>query len=147
MELKKTILDGFSNHCGMNGDVGIIRETPVPLGNKQILIFLLSLGAHQNLRNDSTITITANDVEGYYTLDEVDDCISTYIEYCGYVGNRIYDVVGYYEKDEDSICVQMPYLQALYHYIALERDCDAPYANLAEIIDCIYEKVGVDNAL
>ncbi len=47
----------------------------------------------------------------------------------------------------NSICVQMPYLQALYHHIAMIRDCDAPYADLAEIIDCIYEKVGVDNAL
>ncbi len=62
MELKKTILDGFSNHCGMNGDVGIIRETPVPLENKHILIFLLSLGAHQNLRNDSTIRTHTNRV-------------------------------------------------------------------------------------
>jgi len=140
MELKKTILDGISNHCVMNGDVGIIRETPVPLGKRQILLFLLSLGAHQNLRNDSTITITANDVVGYYTMDEVDDCIGEYIEYCGHVMSKLYDVIGNYTREEDDdddnvIYVNSPYLQELYHYLASKRDCDAPYADLASVID------------
>lgn len=97
-----------------------------------ILLLVLVLGAKQNLRNDDNITITADDVQGYYPLSDVDDCIWDLIEYGGYVDCRRYEIIDYYEYKGNTIYIQSPYLQALYHYIAAQRNTDAPYADLAD---------------
>ena len=43
-----------------------------------------------------------------------------------------YPIINYYECKGNAIYIQSPYLQALYHYIAAQRDSDAPYADLAD---------------
>ena len=43
-----------------------------------------------------------------------------------------YPIIDYYECKGNAIYIQSPYLQALYHYIASQRDTDAPYADLAD---------------
>lgn len=111
-------------------EVGVGRTmTPT---DKAILMLVLVLGARQNLRNDDNITITADDVQGYYPLSVVDDCITDLIEYGGYVDCNQYPIIDYYEHKGNTIYIQSPYLQALYHYIAAQRDSDAPYADLAD---------------
>lgn len=97
-----------------------------------ILLLVLSIGARQNLRNDDNIVITAGDVQGYYPLSVVDDCIWDLIECAGYVDCCRYEIINYYEHKGNTIYIQSPYLQALYHYIAAQRDSDAPYADLAD---------------
>lgn len=97
-----------------------------------ILLLVLVLGARQNLRNDDNIVITADDVQGYYPLSIVDDCITDLIEYGGYVDCTRFEIIDYYEYKGNTIYIQSPYLQALYHYIAAQRDSDAPYADLAD---------------
>ena len=97
-----------------------------------ILLLILVLGARQNLRNDDNITITADDVQGYYPLTDVDDCITDLIECGGYVDCTRFEVINYYEYRDNAIYIQSPYLQALYHYIASQRNTDAPYADLAD---------------
>lgn len=62
-----------------------------------ILLLVLVLGARQNLRNDDNIVITADDVQGYYPLSVVDDCIWDLIEYGGYVDCNQYPIIDYYE--------------------------------------------------
>ncbi|MFR7564229.1 MAG: hypothetical protein ACLUV5_01445 [Oscillospiraceae bacterium] len=125
-EIKKAIMSGVSERP----EVGVGRTmTPT---DKAILMLVLVLGARQNLRNDDNITITADDVQGYYPLSVVDDCITDLIEYGGYVDCNQYPIIDYYEHKGNTIYIQSPYLQALYHYIAAQRDSDAPYADLAD---------------
>lgn len=111
-------------------EVGVGR-TMTPTAST-ILLLVLVLGARQNLRNDDNITITADDVQGYYPLADVDDCIWDLIEYGGYVDCIRYEIIDYYEYRSNTIYIQSPYLQALYHYIASQRNTDAPYADLAD---------------
>ena len=111
-------------------EVGVGRTmTPT---TSAILLLVLVIGARQNLRNDDNIVIAADDVQGYYPLADVDDCITGLIEYGGYVDCRRYEIIDYYERVNNAIYIQSPYLQALYHYIAAQRDSDAPYADLAD---------------
>ena len=125
-EIKKAIMSGVSERP----EVGVGRTmTPT---DKAILMLVLVLGARQNLRNDDNITITADDVQWYYPLSVVDDCITDLIEYGGYVDCNQYPIIDYYEHKGNTIYIQSPYLQALYHYIAAQRDSDAPYADLAD---------------
>ncbi len=125
-EIKKAIMAGVSEHP----KVGVGKSmTPT---TSAILLLVLVLGARQNLRNDDNIVITADDVRGYYPLADVDDCITGLIEYGGYVDCRRYEIIDYYERVNNAIYIQSPYLQALYHYIAAQRDSDAPYADLAD---------------
>ena len=125
-EIKKAIMAGVSSRP----EVGVGR-TMTPTASA-ILLLVLVLGARQNLRNDDNITITADDVQGYYPLSVVDDCITDLIEYGGYVDCNQYPIIDYYEHKGNTIYIQSPYLQALYHYIASQRDSDAPYADLAD---------------
>ena len=125
-EIKKAIMAGVSSRP----EVGVGR-TMTPTASA-ILLLVLVLGARQNLRNDDNITITADDVQGYYPLSVVDDCITDLIEYGGYVDCNQYTIIDYYEHKGNTIYIQSPYLQALYHYIASQRDSDAPYADLAD---------------
>jgi len=111
-------------------EVGVSK--PMTPTASAILLLVLVLGARQNLRNDDNITITADDVQGYYPLSVVDDCITDLIEYGGYVDCNQYPIIDYYEHKGNTIYIQSPYLQALYHYIAAQRDSDAPYADLAD---------------
>ena len=78
-EIKKAIMAGVSSRP----EVGVGR-TMTPTAST-ILLLVLVLGARQNLRNDDNIVITADDVQGYYPLSVVDDCIWDVIEYGGYV--------------------------------------------------------------
>ena len=71
-------------------------------------------------------------MQGYYPLADVDDCIWDLIECAGYVDCCRYEIINYYEHKGNTIYIQSPYLQALYHYIASQRDSDAPYADLAD---------------
>lgn len=105
---------------------------PMTPTDSAILMLVLVLGARQNLRNDDNITITADDVHGYYPLADVNDCVWDLIEYGGYVECNQYPIIDYYECKGNAIYIQSPYLQALYHYIASQRDSDAPYADLAD---------------
>lgn len=125
-EIKKAIMEGVSERP----EVGVGRTmTPT---TSAILLLVLVIGARQNLRNDDNIVIAADDVQGYYPLADVDDCITGLIEYGGYVDCRRYEIIDYYERVNNAIYIQSPYLQALYHYIAAQRDSDAPYADLAD---------------
>lgn len=125
-EIKKAIMAGVSSRP----EVGVGR-TMTPTASA-ILLLVLSIGARQNLRNDDNIVITADDVQGYYPLADVDDCVTDLIECGGYVDCRRYEIIDYYEYRSNIIYIQSPYLQALYHYIASQRDSDAPYADLAD---------------
>ena len=125
-EIKKAIMSGVSERP----EVGVSK--PMTPTASSILLLVLVLGARQNLRNDDNITITADDVQGYYPLSVVDDCITDLIEYGGYVDCNQYPIIDYYEHKGNTIYIQSPYLQALYHYIAAQRDSDAPYADLAD---------------
>ena len=125
-EIKEAIMSGVSERP----EVGVGR-TMTPTASA-ILLLVLSIGARQNLRNDDNIVITAGDVQGYYPLSVVDDCIWDLIEYGGYVDCNQYPIIDYYECKGNAIYIQSPYLQALYHYIAAQRDSDAPYADLAD---------------
>lgn len=125
-EIKEAIMSGVSERP----EVGVGR-TMTPTASA-ILLLVLSIGARQNLRNDDNIVITAGDVQGYYPLSVVDDCIWDLIEYGGYVDCNQYPIINYYECKGNAIYIQSPYLQALYHYIAAQRDSDAPYADLAD---------------
>ena len=125
-EIKKAIMSGVSERP----EVGVSK--PMAPTASAILLLVLVLGARQNLRNDDNITITADDVQGYYPLSVVDDCITDLIEYGGYVDCNQYPIIDYYEHKGNTIYIQSPYLQALYHYIAAQRDSDAPYADLAD---------------
>ena len=120
-EIKKAIMSGVSERP----EVGVSK--PMTPTASAILLLVLVLGARQNLRNDDNITITADDVQGYYPLSVVDDCITDLIEYGGYVDCNQYPIIDYYEHKGNTI-----YMQALYHYIAAQRDSDAPYADLAD---------------
>lgn len=125
-EIKEAIMAGVSSRP----EVGVGKSmTPT---DKAILLLVLVLGARQNLRNDDNIVITADDVHGYYPLTDVDDCITDLIECGGYVDCTRFEVINYYEYRDNAIYIQSPYLQALYHYIAAQRDSDAPYADLAD---------------
>ena len=124
-EIKKAIMAGVSSRP----EVGVGR-TMTPTASA--ILLLLVLGAKQNLRNDDNIVIAADDVQGYYPLADVDDCITDLIEYGGYVDCNQYPIIDYYEHKGNTIYIQSPYLQALYHYIASQRDSDAPYADLAD---------------
>lgn len=124
-EIKKAIMAGVSSRP----EVGVGR-TMTPTASA--ILLLLVLGAKQNLRNDDNIVITAGDVQGYYPLSVVDDCIWDLIECAGYVDCCRYEIINYYEHKGNTIYIQSPYLQALYHYIAAQRDSDAPYADLAD---------------
>ena len=125
-EIKKAIMSGVSERP----EVGVSK--PMTPTASAILLLVLVLGARQNLRNDDNITITADDVQGYYPLSVVDDCITDLIEYGGYVDCNQHPIIDYYEHKGNTIYIQSPYLQALYHYIAAQRDSDAPYADLAD---------------
>lgn len=125
-EIKKALMSGVSERP----EVGVSK--PMTPTASAILLLVLVLGARQNLRNDDNITITADDVQGYYPLSVVDDCITDLIEYGGYVDCNQYPIIDYYEHKGNTIYIQSPYLQALYHYIAAQRDSDAPYADLAD---------------
>ena len=125
-EIKKAIMAGVSSRP----EVGVGR-TMTPTASA-ILLLVLSIGARQNLRNDDNIVIAADDVQGYYPLADVDDCIWDLIECAGYVDCCRYEIINYYERVNNTIYIQSPYLQALYHYIAAQRDTDAPYADLAD---------------
>lgn len=125
-EIKKAIMEGVSSRP----DVGVNK--PMTPTDKAIMLLVLVLGARQNLRNDDNIVIAADDVQGYYPLADVDDCITGLIECGGYVDCRRYEIIDYYERVNNAIYIQSPYLQALYHYIAAQRDSDAPYADLAD---------------
>ncbi len=125
-EIKEAIMAGVSERPM----VGIGK--PMTPTDKAILLLVLVIGAHQNLRNDDNIVIAADDVQGYYPLSVVDDCIWDLIEYGGYVDCNQYPIIDYYECKGNAIYIQSPYLQALYHYIASQRDTDAPYADLAD---------------
>lgn len=125
-KIKKAIMAGVSSRP----EVGVGR-TMTPTAST-ILLLVLSIGARQNLRNDDNIVITAGDVQGYYPLSVVDDCIWDLIECAGYVDCCRYEIINYYEHKGNTIYIQSPYLQALYHYIASQRDSDAPYADLAD---------------
>ena len=127
-EIKKAIMAGVSSRP----EVGVGR-TMTPTAST-ILLLVLVIGARQNLRNDDNITITADDVHGYYPLADVNDCIWDLIEYGGYVDCRRYEIIDYYERVNNAIYIQSPYLQALYHYIASQRNTDAPYADLADML-------------
>ena len=124
-EIKKAIMAGVSSRP----EVGVGR-TMTPTASA--ILLLLVLGAKQNLRNDDNIVIAADDVQGYYPLADVDDCIWDLIECAGYVVCCRYEIINYYEHKGNTIYIQSPYLQALYHYIASQRDSDAPYADLAD---------------
>lgn len=125
-KIKKAIMAGVSSRP----EVGVGR-TMTPTASA-ILLLVLSIGARQNLRKDDNIVITAGDVQGYYPLSVVDDCIWDLIECAGYVDCCRYEIINYYEHKGNTIYIQSPYLQALYHYIAAQRDSDAPYADLAD---------------
>lgn len=125
-EIKKAIMEGVSSRP----DVGVNK--PMTPTDKAIMLLVLVLGARQNLRNDDNIVITADDVQGYYPLTDVDDCITDLIECGGYVDCTRFEIINYYERVNNTIYIQSPYLQALYHYIAAQRDSDAPYADLAD---------------
>ena len=127
-EIKEAIMAGVSSRP----EVGVGR-TMTPTAST-ILLLVLVLGARQNLRNDDNITITADDVQGYYPLSIVDDCITDLIEYGGYVDCTRFEIIDYYEYKGNTIYIQSPYLQALYHYIASQRNTDAPYADLADML-------------
>ena len=124
-EIKKAIMAGVSSRP----EVGVGR-TMTPTASA--ILLLLVLGAKQNLRNDDNIVIAADDGQGYYPLADVDDCIWDLIECAGYVDCCRYEIINYYEHKGNTIYIQSPYLQALYHYIASQRDSDAPYADLAD---------------
>ena len=131
-EIKEAIMAGVSSRP----EVGVGRTmTPT---NSAILLLVLSIGARQNLRNDDNIVITAGDVQGYYPLADVDDCVTDLIECGGYVDCIRYEIIDYYEYRSNTIYIQSPYLQALYHYIAAQRDTDAPYADLADRLFDVY---------
>ena len=70
-------------------EVGVGR-TMTPTASA-ILLLVLSIGARQNLRNDDNIVITAGDVQGYYPLSVVDDCIWDLIECAGYAEGKTAD--------------------------------------------------------
>lgn len=125
-EIKKAIMSGVSERP----DVGVNK--PMTPTDKAIMLLVLVLGARQNLRNDDNIVITADDVQGYYPLTDVDDCITDLIECGGYVDCTRFEIINYYERVNNTIYIQSPYLQALYHYIASRRNTDAPYADLAD---------------
>ena len=125
-EIKKAIMAGVSSRP----EVGVGR-TMTPTAST-ILLLVLVLGARQNLRNDDNIVITADDVQGYYPLSVVDDCIWDLIEYGGYVDCNQYPIIDYYEHKGNAIYIQSPYLQALYHYIAEQRNTYAPDADFAD---------------
>ena len=131
-EIKKAIMAGVSEHP----KVGVGRTMTSTAST--ILFLVLVLGARQNLRNDDNIVITADDVQGYYPLSDVDDCITDLIECGGYVDCTRFEIINYYEHKGNTIYIQSPYLQALYHYIAAQRDSDAPYADLADRLFDIY---------
>ena len=61
-EIKKAIMSGVSERP----EVGVSK--PMTPTASAILLLVLVLGARQNLRNDDNITITADDVQGYYPL-------------------------------------------------------------------------------
>lgn len=126
-EIKRAMQDGVTGRP----DVGIVGVDMTPT-DKCIMMLILVLGARQNLRNDDNITITADDVQGYCPLSAVDDCVVRLIQHSGYVGGECYQVIDYYEYADNAICIQSPYLHALYHHIAAQRDTDAPYADLPD---------------
>lgn len=127
-EIKKAIMEGVSERPM----VGVGK--PMTPTDSAILMLVLVIGANQNLRNDDNIFITAGDVQEYYPLSAVDDCIWDLIGYGGYVNCNQYPIIDYYEYKGNTIYIQSPYLQALYHYIASQRNTDAPYADLADML-------------
>lgn len=137
-EIKEAIMAGVSERPM----VGVGK--PMTPTDKAILLLVLVIGAHQNLRNDDNIVIAADDVQGYYPLSIVDDCITDLIEYGGYVDCTRFEIIDYYEYKGNTIYIQSPYLQALYHYIAAQRDTDAPYADLADRLEDVYEDYIID---
>ena len=96
-EIKKAIMSGVSERP----EVGVSK--PMTPTASAILLLVLVLGARQNLRNDDNITITADDVQGYYPLSVVDDCITDLIEYGGYVDCNQYPIIDYYEHKGNTI--------------------------------------------
>ena len=131
-EIKEAIMSGVSERP----EVGV-GSTMTPT-TSAILLLVLVIGARQNLRNDDNIVIAADDVQGYYPLADVDDCITSLIECGGYVDCRRYEIIDYYEYKGNTIYIQSPYLQALYHYIASQHNTDAPYADLADRLFDVY---------
>ena len=101
-EIKKAIMSGVSERP----EVGVSK--PMTPTASAILLLVLVLGARQNLRNDDNITITADDVQGYYPLSVVDDCITDLIEYGGYVDCNQYPIIDYYEHKGNTIYIQSP---------------------------------------
>ncbi len=141
--IENAIISGLTVHATKCGNVGIIREGELDDRYWGMLLYVLDLGAHQNLRNNPTITISEIDVYGMYDIDDIDNCLTAMTEYYGYIGHTLYDMISYYYRDNDSIHICSPYLQALYHYIALQRNCDAPYADLAGLLDNVVYGGGV----
>ena len=97
MEVVKAIIDGVSERP----EVGV-GKTMTPT-DSAILMLVLSIGARQNLRNDDNIVITAGDVQGYYPLADVDDCVTDLIECGGYVDCIRYEIIDYYEYRSNTI--------------------------------------------
>lgn len=128
-EIKNAMAEGVTGHP----EVGIVGRRMTST-DKAVMLLVLVLGARQNLRNDDNIVITADDVRGYCPLSTVDACVCNLIEHRGYVNYCCYDLITYYYPTDSAIYIQSPYLQALYHYIAAQRDTDAPYADLADIL-------------
>lgn len=133
-EIRKAIQEGVSSHP----EAGIVGADLTPT-DRCILVLILALGARQNLRNNNAIVITADDVRGYYPLSMVDNCVCGLIGHRGYVNYCWYDLVSYYYPTDSAVYIESPYLQALYHYVALQRDTDAPYADLANRIDSVLD--------
>lgn len=139
-EIKRAMQDGVTERP----DVGIVGVDMTPT-DRCIMMLVLVLGARQNLRNNDSIIITADDVQGYCPLSAVDDCVAGLIQHRGYVGSECYPIITYYYPNyaDSAICIQSPYLQALYHHIAAQRDTDAPYADLADrLLDCLSGVIG-----
>lgn len=139
-EIKKAIQEGVTSHP----EAGIVGVDLTPT-DRCILVLILALGTRQNLRNDNDIIITADDVRDYYPLSMVDNCVYGLRGHPGYVNYCWYDLITYYYPTDNAIYIQSPYLHALYHYIAAQRDTDAPYADLADRLEmyCVlqYEKL------
>lgn len=133
-EIRKAIMDGVASHP----EAGIIGVDMTPT-DRCILVLVLALGARQNLRNNNAIVITADDVRDYYPLSMVDNCVYGLMGHRGYVNYEWYDLISFCYPTDNAIYIQSPYLHALYHYIAAQRDTDAPYADLADRIDSVLD--------
>ena len=133
-EIRRAIQEGVTAHP----EAGIVGVDLTPT-DRCILVLVLALGAKQNLRNDNSIVISAADVQDYYPLSMVDSCVYGLRGHHGYVNYCWYDLITYYYPTDNAIHIQSPYLHALYHYIAAQRDTDAPYADLADRIDSVLD--------